>query len=64
MNTTQMRHELADIGRGAHALAIQIMGDADDAADAAGDLLDDAADAVDDAVTDATDAVEEETTPN
>lgn len=34
-----MRHELADLGGGAHALAIQIMGNADDAADAVQDAL-------------------------
>ncbi|MGI9205741.1 MAG: RNA polymerase sigma factor [Woeseiaceae bacterium] len=35
----QLRHELADLGGGAHALAIQIMGNADDAADAVQDAL-------------------------
>ena len=39
MNTTQMRRELADLGNGAHALAIQIMGNTDDAADAVQDAL-------------------------
>ncbi len=36
---TQMRHELVELGGGAHALAIQIMGNADDAADAVQDAL-------------------------
>lgn len=39
MKTNQMRHELAELGGGAHALAIQIMGNADDAADAVQDAL-------------------------
>ena len=36
---TDMRHELATLGNGAHALAIQIVGNADDAADAVHDAL-------------------------
>jgi len=39
MKTTQMRLELAQLGSGAHALAIQIMGNPDDAADAVQDAL-------------------------
>lgn len=39
MNTTQMQLELAQLGSGAHALAIQIMGNPDDAADAVQDAL-------------------------
>lgn len=39
MKTDDMRHELADLGCGAHALAIQILGNADDAADAVQDAL-------------------------
>lgn len=39
MKMTQMRHELAQLGGGAHALAIQIVGNADDAADAVQDAL-------------------------
>jgi RNA polymerase sigma-70 factor (ECF subfamily) len=39
MKTDDMRHELVLIGGGAHALAIQILGNADDAADAVHDSL-------------------------
>lgn len=39
MKTTEMRHELIQLGGGAHALAIQIMGNSDDAADAVQDAL-------------------------
>jgi len=39
MKTTEMRIELAQLGSGAHALAIQIMGNPDDAADAVQDAL-------------------------
>jgi RNA polymerase sigma-70 factor (ECF subfamily) len=39
MNSDQMRHELVHLGGGAHALAIQILGNADDAADAVHDSL-------------------------
>ena len=39
MNTDQMRHELVHLGGGAHALAIQILGNAEDAADAVHDSL-------------------------
>jgi len=39
MKMTQIRHELAEMGGGAHALAIQIMGNTDDAADAVQDAL-------------------------
>ena len=39
MNINQMRHELVDLGGGAHALAIQILGNADDAADAVHDAV-------------------------
>jgi len=39
MNTDQLRHELVQLGGGAHALAIQILGNVDDAADAVHDSL-------------------------
>ena len=39
MKTTQIRNELVELGGGAHALAIQIMGNADDAADAVQDAI-------------------------
>jgi RNA polymerase sigma-70 factor (ECF subfamily) len=39
MNTIDMRHELVSLGGGAHALAIQILGNPDDAADAVQDAL-------------------------
>ncbi len=39
MKTTEMRHELIQLGGGAHALAIQIMGNSHDAADAVQDAL-------------------------
>jgi RNA polymerase sigma-70 factor (ECF subfamily) len=39
MKTDDMRHELAELGGGAHVLAIQILGNADDAADAVQDAL-------------------------
>ena len=39
MKTDDMRHELAQLGGGAHALAIQILGNPDDAADAVHDAL-------------------------
>ena len=39
MKTDDMRHELAELGAGAHVLAIQILGNADDAADAVQDAL-------------------------
>jgi len=39
MNTDDMRHELVNLGNGAHALAIQILGNPDDAADAVHDAL-------------------------
>lgn len=39
MKINEMRHELGHLGGGAHALAIQIMGNADDAADAVQDAL-------------------------
>ncbi len=39
MKTHEMRHELIHLGGGAHALAIQIMGNSDDAADAVQDAL-------------------------
>ena len=39
MNTNDMRHELVSLGGGAHALAIQILGNSDDAADAVHDAL-------------------------
>jgi RNA polymerase sigma-70 factor, ECF subfamily len=39
MKTNEIRHELVHLGSGAHALAIQIMGNADDAADAVHDAL-------------------------
>ena len=39
MKTDEMRHELVHLGGGAHALAIQILGNADDAADAVHDSL-------------------------
>ena len=35
--TSDMRQELAQLGNGAHALAIQILGNVDDAADAVHD---------------------------
>jgi len=37
--TNEIRHELVSLGSGAHALAIQIMGNSDDAADAVHDAL-------------------------
>jgi RNA polymerase sigma-70 factor (ECF subfamily) len=39
MKTDDIRHELADLGGGAHALAVQILGNTDDAADAVQDAL-------------------------
>jgi RNA polymerase sigma-70 factor (ECF subfamily) len=39
MNMDDMRHELVHLGGGAHALAIQILGNVDDAADAVHDAL-------------------------
>ncbi len=39
MNTNDMRHELVNLGGGDHALAIQILGNPDDAADAVHDAL-------------------------
>ncbi len=39
MNTNEMRDELVQLGNGAHALAFQILGNADDAADAVQDAL-------------------------
>jgi len=39
MKIDDMRHELVKLGGGAHALAIQILGNADDAADAVHDAL-------------------------
>ena len=39
MNTDEMRYELVHLGGGAHALAIQILGNSDDAADAVQDAL-------------------------
>lgn len=39
MMNTQLQHELVELGRGAHALAIQIVGNADDAADVVQDAL-------------------------
>ena len=39
MKTDDMRHELAQLGGGAHALATQILGNPDDAADAVHDAL-------------------------
>ena len=39
MNTSDLRHELVNLGGGAHALAIQILGNSDDAADAVHDAL-------------------------
>jgi RNA polymerase sigma-70 factor (ECF subfamily) len=39
MQTDEIRHELVHLGGGAHALAIQILGNADDAADAVQDAL-------------------------
>ena len=39
MKTDDMRHELAHLGGGAHALATQILGNADDAADAVHDAF-------------------------
>lgn len=39
MKINEMRHELTHLGGDAHALAIQIMGNADDAADAVQDAL-------------------------
>ncbi len=39
MKTNEMRHELENLGGGAHALAIQIMGNSADAADAVQDAL-------------------------
>lgn len=39
MNTNEMRHELVHLGNGAHALASQILGNADHAADAVQDPL-------------------------
>jgi len=39
MNINEMRQELVQLGGGAHALAIQILGNADDAADAVQDAL-------------------------
>jgi len=39
MKTNEMRRELIQLGGGAHALAIQIMGNSDDAADAVQDAL-------------------------
>jgi len=39
MKIDDMRHELVNLGNGAHALAIQILGNPDDAADAVHDAL-------------------------
>jgi len=39
MKINQMRHELTQLGGGAHALAIQIMGNSEDAADAVQDAI-------------------------
>lgn len=39
MKTNEMQHELIHLGNGAHALACQILGNADDAADAVQDAL-------------------------
>jgi RNA polymerase sigma-70 factor (ECF subfamily) len=39
LNTHQIQHDLALLGGGAHALAIQILGNAEDAADAVHDAL-------------------------
>lgn len=39
MNTDEIRDELVQLGNGAHALAFQILGNADDAADAVQDAL-------------------------
>jgi RNA polymerase sigma-70 factor (ECF subfamily) len=39
MKSDDMRHELAELGSGAHALAFQILGNAHDAADAVQDAL-------------------------
>lgn len=39
MKIGEMQHELAQLGNGAHALAIQILGNRDDAADAVHDAL-------------------------
>jgi len=39
MNINEMRQELVQLGGGAHALAIQILGNSDDAADAVQDAL-------------------------
>ena len=39
MKIDDMRHELAQLGGGAHALAIQMLGNTDDAADAVHDAL-------------------------
>ena len=39
MNTDDMRHELVELGSGAHVLAIQILGNVHDAADAVQDAL-------------------------
>ncbi len=39
MNNTEMRQELIHLGGGAHALAIQILGNPDDAADAVHDAF-------------------------
>ena len=39
MKTNEMRDELVQLGNGAHALALQILGNADDAADAVQDAL-------------------------
>ena len=39
MKTTAMQHELIRLGAGAHALAIQILGNRDDAADAVQDAM-------------------------
>ena len=39
MNIEEMRHQLVSLGSGAHALAIQILGNSEDAADAVHDAL-------------------------
>jgi RNA polymerase sigma factor (sigma-70 family) len=39
MNISDMRDQLVQLGNGAHALAFQILGNADDAADAVQDAL-------------------------
>lgn len=39
MNNDEMRHELVHLGGGAHALATQILGNADDASDAVHDAM-------------------------